>query len=296
MGKHRATGRTSEPPHLTPPHHSLLPPLRPTALHRSGPAGRDAGPCVLRGPVEEGTTRVRGRVVAHRRFGASPGPGVPVVVSCHGGLSCGADAALGHEAAAARISLLAVDRPAVGGWEDQPGRTTGDWAVNLAGVLDDLGVRRAHGVVGWSLGGQYALAARALLPDRIPSAAAVAGCLVDQPHVRRSLSVTDRALVGAVRPGVPRAAARAVFGRLASASARTMAAGRGQRRPASPDAPGGRPTLRSWPARTDRSCALGGRGDGLRGRDGRGVPGLAASVGHHARRRAGPGHDLAGGS
>ena len=113
--------------------------------------------------------------------------------------------------------------------EDQPGRTTGDWAVDLAGVLDDLGVRRAHGAVGWSLGGQYALAARALLPDRIPSAASVAGVPpLDQPHVRRALSASDRALLGAVRPGIPRAVSRAVFGRVASAAARSMGGGSGR--------------------------------------------------------------------
>lgn len=208
-------------------------------------------------PVEQGTSRVDGRVVAHRRYGAEPGPGVAVVVSCHGGLSCGADAALGHAAAAERgISLLAIDRPGVGRSDDQPGRTTGDWAVDLDGVLDDLGVARTLGIVGWSLGGQYALAARALLPDRIPAAAAVAGVPpLDQPHVRASLSTSDRMLLGAVRSGIPRSASQALFRRVSAAAARTMGAGSG---------PGpARLTLRTW-GEADAAVLAGPAGPVLR--------------------------------
>lgn len=174
-------------------------------------------------PVDEGTAVVDRRRVAYRRYGADPGPGVPTVLSCHGGLSCGADAALGHDAAAQRgLSLLAVDRPGIAGSDPQPGRTTGSFAAVAAGVADHLAIGTMLGAVGWSLGGQYALSCGALLASRVPSVAVVAGVPpLSWPGVRSALSSTDRMLLAATRPRVPRFASGVLFGVVARQAQRT---------------------------------------------------------------------------
>ncbi len=169
---------------------------------------------------------MQGRQVAYRRWGAAPGGGVPTVVYSHGGLSCGADAAVGHGAAIDRgVSILAVDRPGVAGSSPLPGRRTADVAVDVAGVLDHLGIERSAGAVGWSLGGQYALACGALLADRVPAVAVVAGVPpLSATGVRRSLSRTDRTLLAVARPPVPGFVSHVVFGAVGRQSQRAAAA------------------------------------------------------------------------
>ena len=197
-------------------------------------------------PVDDGAAHMDGRAVAYRRYGADPGPGVPVVLSCHGGLSCGADAALGHDVARDRgVSILAVDRPGVAGSGDLPGRTTGSFASDAGAVLDHLGIDRTLGAVGWSLGGQYALALAALLADRVPAAAVVAGVPpLSWTGVRRALSTTDRVLLGSVGARVPGVAADALFRMVRREAARTAE----RRTTAPPGAAPGRMVLRTWGA------------------------------------------------
>lgn len=174
-------------------------------------------------PVDRGTATSDGRLVAFRRFGAVPGQGVPTVLYCHGGLSCGADAALGHAAALDRgVSILAVDRPGIGGSDPAPRRTTGSFAADAGAVLDHLGIERVVGAVGWSLGGQYAMACGALLADRVGALAVVGGVPpLSWPGVRRELSATDRALLGAVGNWVPPSWSRRVFGAVGRRARRT---------------------------------------------------------------------------
>ncbi|MFZ4517581.1 MAG: alpha/beta fold hydrolase [Microthrixaceae bacterium] len=159
--------------------------------------------------VELGPAR-DGRRLGVRWFGRQPGPGVPVVLSCHGGLSCGLDAALGHDAAEQRgLAILAPDRPGVGASDPDPERATGDWTHDVAALLDALGVERTVGVVGWSLGGQYALAA-ARLGARVPAVAIVAdGIPLQWPGARRHLHPVDRLLLRAAH--LPEAVARRTF-------------------------------------------------------------------------------------
>jgi pimeloyl-ACP methyl ester carboxylesterase len=78
-----------------------------------------------------------------------------------------------RDAAECGIRLFSYDRPGYGGSTRQKGRTVADCAADIAAVCDALGVERFC-VWGISGGGPHALAAAALLPDRVIAAAALA--------------------------------------------------------------------------------------------------------------------------
>jgi len=75
------------------------------------------------------------------------------------------------------LRLVTYSRPGYGSSTRQPGRSVADAAADLAAVLDDLGAERCV-TLGWSGGGPHALAAAALLPDRVAAATSVAGAAV----------------------------------------------------------------------------------------------------------------------
>jgi len=133
-----------------------------------------------------------GRTLALREYGDPDGR---PVLSCHGGLLCGLDAAGYDDAArAAGLRILSPDRPGLGESSPAPDRVTGDWAADVAALLDHQGIARAA-VLGWSMGGQYALACAARIPDRITSAVIVAGCLpLDDDATFAQLNALDRRL------------------------------------------------------------------------------------------------------
>ena len=64
------------------------------------------------------------------------------------------------------IRLIAPDRPGIGPSDPEPRRTLSDWAMELASLLDALGVDRAS-LVGCSAGGPHALAFATILPERV---------------------------------------------------------------------------------------------------------------------------------
>jgi len=133
-----------------------------------------------------------GRALAVREYGDPTGR---PVVSCHGGLVCGLDVA-GFDAAAraAGLRIVSPDRPGIGASDPAPGRTTGDWADDVAGLLDALAIDRAA-VLGWSMGGQYALACAARIPDRVIRTVVVAGALpLDDDATFAALNAMDRRL------------------------------------------------------------------------------------------------------
>jgi pimeloyl-ACP methyl ester carboxylesterase len=78
------------------------------------------------------------------------------------------------EAARQGIRLVSWARPGYAGSDPQPGRTVADVVPDAGAVADALGIER-FGVWGVSGGGPHALALAALLPDRVPAAASLAG-------------------------------------------------------------------------------------------------------------------------
>jgi pimeloyl-ACP methyl ester carboxylesterase len=76
----------------------------------------------------------------------------------------------------ARLGLRHViySRPGYEGSDRHPGRVAADCAADLAAVADALGIERFY-VIGESGGGPHALAAAALLPERVRAAATIAG-------------------------------------------------------------------------------------------------------------------------
>jgi pimeloyl-ACP methyl ester carboxylesterase len=89
----------------------------------------------------------------------------------------GMDAAPWDEPArAAGVRIVAPARPDLDGSSPAPGRDTAAWADDVRALLDGLEIPQAS-VLGWSMGGQYALACAARLPERVPRAVVVAGAL-----------------------------------------------------------------------------------------------------------------------
>ena len=131
-----------------------------------------------------------GRTLTYVEYGDPQGT---VVVNHHGGLLSATDVApVAAAAQDAGVRLVSFDRPGIAGSSPQPGRTTADGAQDVAALLDHLGVERAR-ALGWSMGGQYALATAALLPERIDGVAVVAGCLpLDDAATLAELNAMDR--------------------------------------------------------------------------------------------------------
>ncbi|HEY2372948.1 MAG TPA: alpha/beta fold hydrolase [Gaiellaceae bacterium] len=78
-----------------------------------------------------------------------------------------------RDAAERGIRLFSYDRPGYGGSTRQKDRNVADCAADIAAVCDALGVQRFC-VWGISGGGPHALAAAALMPDRVIAAASLA--------------------------------------------------------------------------------------------------------------------------
>ena len=144
-------------------------------------------------------TLANGRSLAYREFG--PQSGNPIVW-CHGGFMSGLDIAPWADALlTANARVIAPARPGIDGSAPAPGRTTADWADDVRALLDALEIQRAS-VFGWSMGGQYALACAALLPDRITRAVCIAGALpLDDEATMRELNKMDQRLTKQSRHG-----------------------------------------------------------------------------------------------
>jgi pimeloyl-ACP methyl ester carboxylesterase len=113
-----------------------------------------------------------GRTLAYTDIGASDGR---VAFHFHGAPGgrlelVGLDAAF----AAADVRVITADRPGYGRSTPRPGRTTADWAGDVAALADHLAVDRFV-VTGLSSGGPYAVACASLLGDRVAGAIIAAG-------------------------------------------------------------------------------------------------------------------------
>jgi pimeloyl-ACP methyl ester carboxylesterase len=71
---------------------------------------------------------------------------------------------------AAGVRLITVDRPGSGRSDPDPHPGMARWVADTGALVDHLRLERL-GLVGWSGGGQFALAAAAGLPDRVTSVA-----------------------------------------------------------------------------------------------------------------------------
>jgi len=131
-----------------------------------------------------------GRTLSWRSHGPDDGR---VVVHHHGGLLSGAYASTAEAGCRELgIRLLTPDRPGIGSSSPRPGRTTADGVDDVRELLDHLGVERA-GSLGWSMGGQYAVATAALLPDRVDRLVVVAGAVpLDSPEALGQLNRMDQ--------------------------------------------------------------------------------------------------------
>lgn len=151
-------------------------------------------------------TLPEGRRIGFRVYGDPRGF---VVLNCHGGLMSGRDVELSDAAARERgIALVSPDRPGIGRSDRRPGHRMLDWArddapavlaelvqLGLGGRSTVAGEIARFGVMGWSEGGQYALAVAHEHPDRVVRAAIVAGALpLDDPATFAALNRTDRRL------------------------------------------------------------------------------------------------------
>lgn len=138
------------------------------------------------------TVRLRdGRCLAYVQYGAQHGA---VVINAHGGLACRVDVAAADAAArAAGLRLISPDRPGIGGSDPSPGRTILDWARDIGELADSLAID-TFAAMGWSMGGQYAAALAAGMPDRVTRLAIIAGALpLAEPGVFTHLPTMDRA-------------------------------------------------------------------------------------------------------
>ena len=101
--------------------------------------------------------------------------GAPVLLFCHG--TPGGSTQFGGFARGARgrgLRLVTWSRPGYGASTRRAGRTVADDAEDAAAVLDHVGVETCL-VAGWSGGGPHALAAGALLAERVRGVLCIAG-------------------------------------------------------------------------------------------------------------------------
>jgi len=102
------------------------------------------------------TAVVDGRTIGYAEYGAPDGP---VVMALHGTPACGIGyAVLAPAAEAGGVRVIAPDRPGIRRSDRRPSADVVDHARDVARLADELGIA-CFGVIGWSGGGPYALAA-----------------------------------------------------------------------------------------------------------------------------------------
>lgn len=143
------------------------------------------------GTSDNRVVRLRdGRALCYAQYGAPDG--FPVI-NAHGGLACRLDVAAADAAALeVGVRLISPDRPGIGGSDPKPGRTVLGWADDVAQLTALLAIDN-FAVMGWSMGGQYAVAVGHALPSRTRRVAVIAGVLpLTEPGVFACLPTFDR--------------------------------------------------------------------------------------------------------
>jgi pimeloyl-ACP methyl ester carboxylesterase len=139
-----------------------------------------------------------GRTLGYSIYGDPAGR---PVVNCHGGLVSGHDVSPAHELARVlALCVISPDRPGINRTDRLAGHGLLQWVrADLGPLLDHLEVGQI-GVMGWSEGGQYALAAAFELGDRVTGCAVIAGCPpLDDPAIFKQLNHLDRSFVRLAR-------------------------------------------------------------------------------------------------
>jgi pimeloyl-ACP methyl ester carboxylesterase len=140
-----------------------------------------------------------GRALGFAEFGDPDGT---PVLWCHGGPGSRLEPLwLDESAARAGLRIIGVDRPGYGMSDPLPGRSIRDGVADMIAVAEALSIDR-FATVGCSTGGSYALAAAAVVPDRV--LAVVACCsmtdmswlpgraTMSQPHAHAVWDAPDR--------------------------------------------------------------------------------------------------------
>lgn len=139
-----------------------------------------------------------GRTVGFTIYGDPAGS---PVLNCHGGLVSGHDVGPADELARSMgICVISPDRPGINRTDRLPGHGLLPWVrSDVVPLLDDLEVG-ALGVMGWSEGGQYALAVAFALTGRATRCAVIAGCPpLDDPTRFKELNRVDHSLARLAR-------------------------------------------------------------------------------------------------
>jgi pimeloyl-ACP methyl ester carboxylesterase len=145
-----------------------------------------------------------GRILGYREYGDPAG--IPIINN-HGGLVCGRDVETAHsEALKLGLRLISPNRPGVGVSSKLAGRRTLDWAKDVEQLVDFLKVEHFH-ALGWSMGGQYALACGAHFSARVRSITIIAGAVpLDDEKTLQELNQSDRTFTRLCREQPGRAA------------------------------------------------------------------------------------------
>jgi len=113
-----------------------------------------------------------GRTMGYEAYGAQEGP---LVFALHGTPTCSlAFENLDEPARTVGVRVVAPDRPGIRSSSAKPGYRVVDVAQDLVAAADALGVEHL-GVLGWSGGGPYALAAADVATDRLLGVVVAAG-------------------------------------------------------------------------------------------------------------------------
>lgn len=147
---------------------------------------------------EPRTLRLRdGRALGFAEYGDPRGR---PLVFFHGFPGSRLDGALVEgEARAARIRLIAPDRPGMGGSSARPGRGLLDWASDVSELADALALERFP-IVGVSGGGPFALACARAIPERLSAIGIACGMgPSDDPELLRGMLVWNRLGLRAAR-------------------------------------------------------------------------------------------------
>lgn len=115
-----------------------------------------------------------GRKLGFDRYGCVSGR---PLLYFHGGASSKLDIAFADSYLKEQgVELIAPDRPGIGQSTRAPGRTLLDWSNDIKNFLKILGYKEAMPLIGWSLGGPYALVCAYALPEQINITAVSGSC------------------------------------------------------------------------------------------------------------------------